>query len=69
MVTSIVSLVWEISSSKFIIALKSGVEAEAESLIINHSNTTYKNHESLYLGSGIMGNETLRKAQQNTRMN
>ena len=27
-----------------------------------------RNHESLYFGLGIMNNETLRKAQQNTRM-
>ena len=46
---------------------------------MNHSYKTSKritalfqklgNHESLYFGSGIMNNETLRKAQQNTRMN
>ena len=46
---------------------------------MNHGNKTRKNHEflfkklgnyeSLYFGSGIMSNGTLRKAQQNTRMN
>ena len=45
---------------------------------MNHSYKTSKNHgfvlklrnhESLYFGSGIMNNETLRKVQQNTRMN
>ena len=57
--------------------IRSGVEAE--SWIMNHGNKTCKNHEflfkklenyeSLYFGSGIMSNGTLRKAQQNTRMN
>ena len=40
----------------------SGVEAE--SWIVK----TCKKYESLYLGSVIMNNETLRKAQQNRRM-
>ena len=36
---------------------------------MNHSDKTCKNlklgnHESLYFGSGIMSNETLRKAQK-----
>ena len=36
---------------------------------MNHSYKTSKNLESLYFGSGIMNDETLRKAQQNTHMN
>ena len=37
----------------------------------NHESLFLKlgNHESLYFGSGIMNNESLRKAQQNRRMN
>ena len=37
----------------------------------NHDSLFLKlgNHESLYFGSGIMNNESLRKAQQNRRMN
>ena len=44
------------------LARTSGVEAE--SWIVK----TCKKYESLYLGSVIMNNETLRKAQQNRRM-
>ena len=46
---------------------------------MNHCYKTYRNHESLFLklenheslnfGSGIMNNESLRKAQQNRRIN
>ena len=37
----------------------------------NHESSFQElgNHESLPFGSGIMNNETLRKAQQNTRIN
>ena len=35
---------------------------------MNRSYKICKNLKFLHLGSGIMNNETLRKAQQNTRM-
>ena len=36
---------------------------------MNHSYKTRKNHMLCFKNLGIMNNETLRKAQQNTRMN
>ena len=35
---------------------------------MNHSYKTRKNHMLCFKNLGIMNNETLRKAQQNTRM-
>ena len=55
--------------------IRSGVEAESWLIATKHvriMNFCFKklgNYESLYFGSGIMSNGTLRKAQQNTRMN